>query len=147
MPLTVTLQTWRFDDKLPPIEQLTVMSCLVLLSGAALSFFDFNAESWARTPGFKEGFFEMMTRGSAKCEFGLCALRDELQGKRVTHYMDRDGIFHAEASTEPNTNTRYFSINTTDEPYEDLAPFQIVSSNKPIRPYPPPDPYPWDEEA
>jgi hypothetical protein len=146
-PLTVTLQTWRYKELLPPIEQLAVMSYLVLLSGAGLSFFDFNPDAWG--PHFTAEFEKMMRGGLSKAPIGLVELREELKGKEVSHYLDRYGIFHATVRPGPKSEATYYSINTTGKPYEDgeeLQAYQIIRSDAPLRPYPPPDPYPWDEQ-
>ena len=63
LPLVVILQAWLLppDGKLPTISELRVMAYQAMLSGAeTVSFFEYNEEIWAKTPGFKERFRELM---------------------------------------------------------------------------------------
>ena len=63
LPQIVILQTWVMEDdpKLPTIEELRVMGYQAMLSGAeTVSFFHYDPELWSKTPGFSDGFADLM---------------------------------------------------------------------------------------
>lgn len=123
IPEVVILQTWVLppDNKLPTIEELRVMAYQAMLNGAeVVSFFEYDPQLWADTPGFTEGFKQLMRE--------LHDLSARWQAAAVTSVLDSEGIFIARG-TWPSGGTAEIRINTNRQPTHDLAPLEIRDSS------------------
>lgn len=106
IPHVVILQTWILppENKLPEIDELRVMAYQAMLGGAeVLSFFEYKPEVWNQTPGFTEGFEQLMKE--------LVELRRHLDGAEIETYLDDDLILHALA-TWADEQTASLRVNT-----------------------------------
>jgi hypothetical protein len=119
-PLLVILQTWTLTPEadLPTTDELRVMACQAMLSGAeTVSFFDYNQEIWARTPGFAEQFAGLMQE--------LTALSRRLADSQLVTTMSDRGILETRA-TAPDGSVRTIRVNTNRIAVDNLAPLAIV---------------------
>jgi|GEM_PF-1608493 len=122
LPLVVILQTWILppENKLPDINELRVMTYQAMLSGAeTVSFFDHNPEVWQQTPGFTEGFRQLMKEA--------VGFRDRYRSWSVQSVMSPDGILTA-TLTSTRKHSATVQINTRREPAGGLAALEVRES-------------------
>jgi hypothetical protein len=119
LPLVVILQTWVLpeDNKLPTIGELRVMVWQAVLSGAeTVSFFSYEPETWKKSPGFTEGFREMMAEFSAWMQLNRNAVFETS--------IDSQGILNSLITRTDGSRYR-MRINTHREPVNDLPGLAI----------------------
>lgn len=119
LPLVVILQTWVLPpkNKLPEINELRVMAWQAMLSGAeTISFFDFNQDIWAQTPGFTEGFRSLMKE--------LTGLSQQYRDHVIETTMMANGILKSTLTSSTGDTTR-FEINTQRHAVSGLGPLEI----------------------
>ncbi|MEZ6034592.1 MAG: hypothetical protein R3C17_15965 [Planctomycetaceae bacterium] len=125
LPLVVILQTWVLPpkNKLPEINELRVMAWQAMLSGAeTVSFFDFNQEIWAQTPGFAEGFRSLMKE--------LTGLSRQYRDHTLETTMTANGILKSTLTSSTGHTTR-FEINTQRHAVSGLGPLEIKQIDVP----------------
>ena len=97
IPQLVILQTWVLPEnpKLPTIGELRVMAYQAILTGAeTVSFFSYDPELWEKTPGFTQGFRDLMRE--------LTTWTRQYKGNNVETTMSPDGILRATIVTSDN---------------------------------------------
>jgi hypothetical protein len=113
IPQLVILQTWELpkNPKLPTIGELRVMVYQAILTGAeTVSFFSYESKLWSKTPGFTEGFRDLMRE--------LTTWTRRYKGDLVETSMSPDGILHSQIATANNqrveirVNTNRFQTRT-----------------------------------
>jgi hypothetical protein len=122
VPQLVILQTWVLPEnpKLPTIPELRVMAYQAILSGAeTVSFFSYEPDVWAKTPGFTEGFRELMSE--------LTSWTRLYRGQRVETILDRRGILTSYIGSEGSARVR-LRINTNRESAADLEGLTIQTA-------------------
>jgi hypothetical protein len=120
LPQVVILQTWALpnDTKLPTIEELRVMAYQAMLVGAdTLSFYNYDPPLWQQTPGFTEGFAELMRE--------LTRFSHTYRPAAVESEMGTDGILKATIDL-PGQAPILVTVNTNREQIGDLAPLAVV---------------------
>ena len=123
IPQIVILQTWVLppENKLPTIPELRVMAYQAMLGGAeVVSFFEYKPELWAQTPGFTDGFRELMRE--------LRNLSHRWSGAELTTVLHTDGILESTA-VWPSGGIATITINTNREPTSGLQPLEIRDSS------------------
>jgi hypothetical protein len=128
LPLVVILQTWVLPPlkKLPEINELRVMTYEAMLSGAdTVSFFDHNPDVWQQTPGFTEGFRQLMKEA--------VGFRDRYRNWSVQSIMSPDGILTATLTSTTGQSVTV-QINTRREPVGSLAALEVRESAATVHP-------------
>jgi hypothetical protein len=119
LPLVVILQTWVLpeENKLPTIGELRVMVWQAVLSGAeTVSFFSYEPEIWKKSPGFGEGFRDMMAEFSAWMQLNRNAVFETS--------IDSQGILNS-LITRTDGSTYRMRINTHREAVNDMPGLAI----------------------
>jgi hypothetical protein len=122
LPQVVILQTWVLPDdpKLPTIDELRVMAYQAMLAGAeTVSFFSYDRELWQKTPGFAEGFAELMHE--------LTDFSRRFRTATVETRMESNGLLTARLIL-PGTSSAIVIVNTNRDPIGNLAPLQVQVS-------------------
>lgn len=123
IPQIVILQTWVLppENKLPTIPELRVMAYQAMLGDAeVVSFFEYKPELWAQTPGFTDGFSELMRE--------LRNLSYRWSGANLTTVLHANGILESTA-VWPSGGTATITINTNREPTAGLQALEIRDSS------------------
>lgn len=119
LPLLVILQAWTLPPKseLPTIPELRVMAYQAIFGGAeTLSFYHYRPEEWSQTPGFHEGFAELMLE--------LTQVSRRFRDASVESTMTQAGVLKSIVKL-PSNETVQFRINTNREAAEGLAPLAV----------------------
>jgi hypothetical protein len=90
IPQLVILQTWELPEnpKLPTIGELRVMAYQAILTGAeTVSFFSYEPEAWSKTPGFIDGFRDLMSE--------LTTWTRRYKGQIAETSMSPDGVLQS----------------------------------------------------
>lgn len=119
IPQIVILQTWVLppENKLPTIPELRVMAYQAMLGGAeVVSFFEYKPGLWSQTPGFTNGFSELMHE--------LRSLSHRWSGADLSTVLHANGILVSTA-VWPSGGTATITINTNREPTAGLQPLEI----------------------
>lgn len=119
LPLVVILQTWILppENKLPEIPELRVMAYQAMLSGAeTVSFFDHNPEVWRQTPGFEQGFRNLLKEVTAFAHrYRDWSVESEITGSGVL----------TSTLTSPTGSQIRLQVNTQRTAVNDLAGLEI----------------------
>ncbi len=123
IPEIVILQTWVLspENKLPTVPELRVMAYQAMLNGAEiLSFFEYDPELWSQTPGFSDGFSELMRE--------LRGLSRRWSEAELTTILHANGILESQAAW-PSGGIATIKINTNREPTDGLQALEIRDSS------------------
>ncbi len=124
IPHVVILQTWVLPpkNKLPEIDELRVMAYQAMLGGAeTVSFFEYKPDLWSQTPGFEDGFAELMKE--------LRALSARLSEAQIDSVLHENGILSARA-TWPSGGIASLRVNTNRFAQDGLAALEIEDSSR-----------------
>jgi hypothetical protein len=117
LPLTVVLEAWDSGAGLPSIGEIRVMAYMALLSGVeTVSFYNYSPPAWNSTPGFTQGFAELMSE--------LLALAQEFDGAEIHPILGPDAQFQAEIHLDGQWTC--ITVNTLRRPNGRLGPLQVV---------------------
>ncbi len=122
-PHVVILQTWVLPPKnqLPTLEELRVMAYQAMVGGATtVSFFEYKPDVWSKTPGFSEGFAELMT--------DLRGVRQRYSGATLESTLDENGIVKVNA-TWASGKVHRMKINTNRTSSSGMQPLAIEDSS------------------
>ncbi len=122
LPLVVILQAWTLPpkSKLPEIDELRVMAYQAMLGGAdTVSFFEYNRNVWAQTPGFHEEFSKLMKE--------LKQLSNRFENATIASTMNRDGVLEANLTMSPGEATTIL-VNTNRRKVNNLEPLAVIVS-------------------
>lgn len=122
IPQIVILQTWVLPEKptLPTIGELRVMAWQAILTGAeTVSFFSYEPDLWSRTPGFTEGFRELMRE--------LTSFTRSHRNSAVVTELKESGILTSQVTTADG-RTITIEVNTNREAVSDLAGLAVRTS-------------------
>ncbi len=114
IPQIVILQTWVLPEepKLPEIRELRVMIWQALLMGAdVVSFFSYEPDTWKKTPGFTEGFRDLMQE--------LSVFGKEFRGSMAETRINSAGILTSQLITS-NHQRVTIQVNTSRQAAADL---------------------------
>lgn len=132
VPLVVILQTWMLPEnsKLPTVDELRVMAYQAMLCDTeALSFYNYDPELWQKTPGFTDGFADLMRE--------LTQFSQRYRDATVETQMSPDGILSARLIV-PGQEVVDVVVNTNREPAMGMDALQVVFQSSvqpvPVRP-------------
>ncbi len=119
IPQLVILQTWVIPDapKLPTIKELRVMTYQAILTGAdTISFFNYDPDVWKRTPGFRNGFRELMSE--------LTEFTRQHRQRKVETTMSDSGVLSAVIDVSSHEILKV-SINTQRKPIDQFTALEV----------------------
>jgi hypothetical protein len=119
LPQVVILQSWALPEnpKLPTIDEMRVMAYSAVLGGAdVLSFFNYDPQQWAQTPGFTEGFTRLMRE--------LTQFSRQYREATVESRMNRAGVLSAVIKPKAGYATSIV-VNTNRDAVDGLAALEV----------------------
>jgi hypothetical protein len=120
LPQVVILQTWVLPEnpQLPTIDELRVMAYSAMLAGAeTLSFYNYDPQQWAKTPGFTAGFTGLMQE--------LTEFSRQHGGQEVESRMSPQGVLTARI-LPPHGRPVTVVINTNRDTVDGLAALAVT---------------------